>query len=98
MDTITKFRSAVGDRHKSDPAVNPGAAAKEVKKPSLAADHEIPDTFLDASYSEFRAGSSNHQQGLREMQVSLHAYSKAGRGTLKPVLQLEIGWFQRLRL
>ena len=72
MDTITKFRSAVG----SSQTVNHYGVI--TNDSSLAAAHDIPDEFVVAARGEFHGGISNYHQALREMQVSLHAYSKVG--------------------
>lgn len=70
MDTITKFRAAVNE-YPAEPGIKPPSMSLyDILKDG------IPRAFLATAHSELKSGSSNADQGLREMQVSLYAYSK----------------------
>ena len=69
MDTLSKFKRALDVR---------GMPHEECarRRAEVSADLDFSYAFIDKAKAEFMSGTSNQQQGTREMQVSLHVYAK----------------------
>lgn len=89
MDTITRFRAAVdaydstcysddSDIHTLDIHTRESPEAGILKE------------FVETASLEFKSGSSNASQGLREMQVSLYAYSEVLRKRVFDVVPMVV--------
>ena len=95
MDTITKFRRILDLTRTHETVIQSGMHSgqldhlDELDLSGMEAEGISPD-FISSSSQELASGASNHNQGIREMQVSLHVYSKVVRKRVFDVIPMVI--------